>query len=337
MAQKALIIGDTGQIGSAAASALTEAGWEVTGASRRGGRSTRSIPLDRDDTEALADAAHGVDLVVDTVAFNPYHAQQLLTLDVGSLVVISTASVYLGANGTYLDIAEDHHSFPDFPIPIDEHWPTIDNSEQTYSPLKAAMERDLLQGSTPASVLRPGAIHGPHSPALREWYFIKRVLDARPHAVLAFDGSSRFSTTSTANLAALIVACARNPGSRALNAVDDEGLAVADIGRSIFEAMGHDAPILTFPGPPQGELGASPWGVSKPIVLSMDAARKQVGYAPAASYAESVIADIEWVTRAVADAEAAGESWQELFPGIVSRYGADGWFPYDAEDSFVAG
>lgn len=69
----------------------------------------------------------------------------------------------------------------------------------------------------------------------------------------------------------------------------------------------------------------------------MDAARKHVGYLPALSYVDAVVRDIQWVTRAVADTEARGEGWQEIFPSIVSRYGADGWLPYDEEDEFVAG
>lgn len=72
-----------------------------------------------------------------------------MTLDVGALVVISTAAVYEGANGTYLDVVTDPDSYPDYPVPITEDWPTLDNAEQTYSPLKAAMERELLRGPPP--------------------------------------------------------------------------------------------------------------------------------------------------------------------------------------------
>ena len=68
----------------------------------------------------------------------------------------------------------------------------------------------------------------------------------------------------------------------------------------------------------------------------MAAAREQIGYAPAVSYAEGLAGDIRWVTDAVAAAERRGESWERLFPAIVERYGAAGWFPYAAEDAFAA-
>lgn len=96
MARTAFIIGGTGQIGTAAASSLEDAGWDVTRASRHGG-GEGGVALDRDDTDELVDATAGFDLVVDTVAFAPVHARQLHQLDIGNLVVISTASVYLGA------------------------------------------------------------------------------------------------------------------------------------------------------------------------------------------------------------------------------------------------
>ena len=263
-ARTALVIG-AGQTGYATARALQQAGWEVTTAHR--GRhapppelTTETIVLDRADTEALTAEAVGRDLVVDTVAFTPDHARQLRQLDVGALAVISTGSVYQGSNGTYLDIATDAESFPDFPVPVDEDWPTVRNDEQTYSPLKAEMERVLLAGDVPVSILRAWAVHGPYSPRLREWFFIKRALDGRPHAVLAWDGAARFHPVATANVAALVVACAQTPGTHVLNAVDDECPTDAEIGRIVFAEMGTTPRSSPFPGPPRDGVGASPWG-----------------------------------------------------------------------------
>ena len=344
MDKTALIIGGTGQIGLATAFRLARSGWAVSVAHR--GQHTaalptdaRSIRLDRADTAALHSAARGHDLVLDTVAYDVGHADQLAGLagHVGSLVVISTAGVYLGRNGSYLDVATDAN-FPDFPVPLTEDDPTVQSSAQTYSPLKAAMERRLLSAADlPVSILRPGAIHGPNSPALREWFFVKRVLDGRPRAVLAYDGASRFGTSATANIAELVALCAEQPGRRVLNAADDEAPTVAEIGRAVFDVMGHEAEILTFDGPPRDELGSSPWAIPNPVVLSMAAARVQLGYTPAVSYAEGLAEDIRWVRDAVAAGERRGEPWEQLFPAIVSRYGADGWFPYAAEDAYAGG
>lgn len=334
----ALLIGGTGQIGWAAAENLLQHGWDVTVASRTGGTGpsgTRSIELDRENPEHLIAEADGMDLVLDAVAFTPAHGEQLAQLagKVGSLVVVSTASVYLGDNGTYLDIATGADDFPLYPVPVTEDQPTIDNDEATYSPLKAAMERVLLgTPGLPVSVLRPGAVHGPHSPFVREWFFVKRALDGRPHAVLAYDALSRFGTSATANIAELVRLCGEQPGVRALNAADPVIPTVREIGETVFGIMGHDAEVVGMPGEPRGELGTSPWGVPTPFVQTMARAERELGYRPVATYAEGARAAVEWIVEA-----AAGRDWREAFPRMVERYGADEWFPYEQEDAYVAG
>jgi nucleoside-diphosphate-sugar epimerase len=257
MTKTALIIGGTGQIGWATAERLVEHGWDVTVASRNEGEAAsgaRSIALDREDDDHVRLEADGMDLVVDTVAYTPAHGEQLATLagSVGSLVVISTASVYTDEQQRYFDIMEGPEDFPAYPVPVTEDQPTIDNAEQTYSPLKAAMERVLLATpGLPVSIVRPGAIHGPHSPFPREWFFVKRALDGRPHAVLAYDGDSVFGTTATANIAELARLCGEQPGVRALNAADLDPPTAREIGETVFRLMAHDARIVgrwTSPG-----------------------------------------------------------------------------------------
>jgi nucleoside-diphosphate-sugar epimerase len=330
----AFIIGGTGQIGRAAARRLTDAGYSVTLGHRRARPDdpeldelgVASVSVDRADTGALLAALDGRDVVVDTVAFTPRHGAQLARLAgrVGSLIVISTGAVY---------------SDPGLPVPITEDWPTVQRETADYPAQKAALERRLLTTpDLPVSILRPGALHGPHSTSLHHWSFIKRALDKRPHLVLAQDGLSRFHTSAAANVAELIHLCARHPAARVLNAADDDALTVAEIGARIFTVMGHEARIVTFPGPSrQDGLGFNPWNVPEPIVFSMDRARTELGYRQAISYDDALRQDIDWALRAVADAEASGGSWQDVFPGMVARYGLDGWFPYTAEDTYIGG
>ncbi len=277
--------------------------------------------------------ADGTDLVVDTVAYTPAHAEQLATLagSVGSLVVISTASVYTDEQQRYFDIMEGPEDFPAYPVPVTEDQPTVDNAEQSYSPLKAAMERVLLATpGLPASILRPGAIHGPHSAFTREWFFVKRALDGRRHAVLAYDGESIFGTSATANIAELARLCGEQPGSRALNAADIDPPTARQIGETVFRLMGHEATIVGLPGPERGTLGTSPWSVPGQFVMSMDRAREQLGYAPVVSYEQSIQASIEWMLQRL-----NGGDWRTAFPRLVERYGADDWFDYDTEDAYV--
>ncbi|MGW3346121.1 NAD-dependent epimerase/dehydratase family protein [Nonomuraea rubra] len=329
--RRAFIIGGTGQIGRAAAARLLSAGYAVTLGHRRPRPDTAvpdgaaSVRVDRADTGALLKALDGHDVVVDTVAFSPYHGAQLARLAgrVGSLVVISTGAVYRA---------------PGLPVPIPETWPTVERDAHDYPAGKAALERDLLATpGLPVSILRTGVLHGPHGRSLDHWTFIKRALDKRPHVVLAQDGRSRFPTSAVANVAELIALCARHPAARVLNIADDP-LTVAEIGARIFAVMGHEAEIVTFAGPsrPDG-LGFHPWNVPEPIVFSMDRARAELGYSPAVSYDDALRQDIEWATAAVTEAESAGGGWQDVFPDLVARHGSEVWFPYAAEDAYVAG
>lgn len=343
----AMIIGGTGQIGSAVARRLAHDGWSVLVA-HRGERQgdadlaeldVTSIRLDREDTTSLVERARGHDLVLDTVAYEPRHADQLAQLagEVGSLVVISTGSVYLGRSGGYLDVVTGPDDFPDYPLPLREDDPTVDNAERTYSPLKAALERRLLEvDDLPVSILRPGAIHGPFSPALREWYFIKRALDGRSRVVLADDGRNRFSTSSTVNLAELVALCADQPGKRVLNAVDDENPSVAEIATAVYRALDQQVELNVFPGPPVGSVGATPWTVAHPLVMSMARAQVELGYRAAARYADAVEAAVDWAVREVRTAEQHGVGWETVFPALARRAEADRWFDYEAEDALLA-
>jgi nucleoside-diphosphate-sugar epimerase len=329
--KRALVIGGTGQIGRVTGPALERAGFEVTAASRTGTAcgDQPSLTLDRVDTAAMLSAADGFDIVVDTVAFTAAHAEQLLQIETGNLLVISTASVYADATGRFLDIAEEH-GFPEYPDPVREDQPTVQVDEPGYSAEKAAMERILLAGATPVTVLRPGAIYGPGCRAPRELYFVQRALDHRDCVPLAFGGKSRFSTSATVNIAELIAFFATRPGHRAVNAVDDQSPTVAEIGRTILDAMGSNAQIVPLDGLPIDGVGASPWGIPSPFVLSMQTAH-DLGYVPAATYADAARSAVEWITNELAEAKASGGDWRTAFPTAVDR--ANDWFQYEAEDT----
>lgn len=338
-AQRALLIGGAGQIGRATAATLLEHGWDVVAASRSGTAVPGAMPLalDREDDAAVLTAARGADLVLDTVAYGPGHAEQLAQLagEVGSLVVISTASVYADADGRYLDVVTGPADFPRYPVPVDEDQPTVDDGKPTYSPQKAELERRLLATpDLPVSILRPGAIHGPHSRVLREWYFAKRALDGRTAVAVAYGGESRFSTSAVANIAELVRCCAERPGRRALNAVDDESPTVAEIARAVYGALGREVEVVGFPGARDDGVGSTPWSVPRPFVLSMDRATTEVGYRPAVSYAEGAAAAVQWF---VDEVRAADGDWASRFPFMVDRYGGAGWFDLEGEDAVLAG
>lgn len=224
---KAFLLGGGGQVGRATARRLLEEGWEVTVATRSGHSVVEGavgVLVDRDRPGALAAAlGSGADLLLDCVCYDEDQAEQLLQVGdrVGGLVVLSSLSVYADEQGRSLDEASTPEQFPDFPVPVTEEQRTVSPGPATYSTRKVAMERRLLrQDRVPVTVLRPGAIHGPHTVHAREWYFVKRALDARPVVVLAYRRESRFHPTGVANLAHAVLAAARRPGQGVFNLVD---------------------------------------------------------------------------------------------------------------------
>jgi nucleoside-diphosphate-sugar epimerase len=328
MTKTALIIGGAGQIGLATSAHLAAAGWRVTIAQRRpaapppGGA---SLVLDRSEPGALARAVgRGYDAVIDTVAYEEGHGAQLAEIagDVGAFVVISSASVYRDAAGRTLDEARQT-GFPEFPVPIGEDHPTTPPGPATYSTRKVALELKLLDSVTrPLTILRPCAIYGPGSTQPREWFFIKRILDGRRAVPLAWSGASRFHTSATANIAALIAAVLERPGPPILNIADPEALSVTEIGDAIAEAHGAALEIVPMDGPPLGRVGGNPWGVPRPMIVDVSRAAA-TGYKPVTTYREAMAE----TCLSIAAAAKAGTA----FPPYILDL-----FDYAAEDAWLA-
>jgi len=327
MARKALIVGGSGQIGRAVASRLMVQGWRVIAGQRRPFDALpglETILVDREEKGSLARAVGGgVDALIDTVAYDEDHARQLLEVqgDVGAFVVISSGSVYRDAEGRTLDEAAET-GFPRFPVPIGEDQPTTAPGPETYSTRKVALEQTLLQRATrPVTILRPGAIYGAGSTHPREWFFVKRILDARRVVPLAWNGESRFHTSATANIAELVRVVLDRPGTRVLNAVDSEALTVSEIGAAVAASYGHEWRLPPIEGPPVGGVGGNPWAIPRPIVMDMTRAGA-LGYRPVARYQEAV-GD---ACRSIETLAAAGA----VFPDYILKL-----FDYAAEDAFL--
>jgi nucleoside-diphosphate-sugar epimerase len=271
---------------------------------------------------------------VDFVAFEPEHAEQLLSLRglVRSLIVISSASVYADSHGRTMDEAGGPDSFPDFRVPIGEAQPTAKPGPATYSTRKAAIEKILLgQDELPATVVRPGAIHGPGGTWNREWYVVKRILDGRPYIVLSDRGRGRFHTTSADNLAELLWLAAERPGLRALNCGDPDPPSVLGIVRAIAGSMEHEwAELLVSRSQERDGPGETPWSAPKPVVLDMSEAELQLGYRPVTSYERAVPRTIEWLIEAT-----RGRPWEEALPGTARNLPQA--FDYEAEDTLASG
>ena len=123
--------------------------------------------------------------------------------------------------------------------------------------------------------------------------FVKRAHDGRRRVALAFNGESRFHTTSVANLAELIRLAAAQPGDRALNCGDPDPPTTLEICKAVGNALEHEFEPVLLPD----DAVDNPWGApaSRPFVVSMEAAERELGYRPVTTYPEAVRETCEWL------------------------------------------
>jgi nucleoside-diphosphate-sugar epimerase len=319
--RRAFVIGGTSNVGGAIERSLTDDGWDVTAAG--------SGDLDRNDDAALAAAANGSDLVVDVIPFEAAHAEQLLALDVGAIVAISSASVYADVQGRTLDEAQGVDDFPDFPVPIPETQPTVEPGDANYSTKKAKLERILLENDrVPAAIVRPCAIYGRGDRFGREWFFVKRALDRRPYVVLSNRGVGHFHTSAAENIGELVRLLAAERRTGLFNCGDPDPPRVLDIARAIGDAAGHDFTEVLLPEPAgRGEIGQTPWSAPKPLLVDMTKAETELGYRPVTTWAKALPAQVAWLIEATRDRD-----WHEVLPRGAEYLN----FDYEREDEFVA-
>ena len=320
---RAVFIGGTGMIGRAGVRALADDGWDVVAVSRAGTvpeglaeLGVEGFAADRaDDAAVRAAVGSGADVVVDTVAFTREHGEQLNGLAglVGSLVVISSASVYADDEGRALD--GEGGAPPQMPVPILESQRRVEPGDATYSTRKTELEQTLLEGPLPSTLVRACAIHGPGAKLPRELFFVKRAHDGRRRVALAWNGESRFHTTSVANLAELIRLAAAQPGDRAFNAGDPDPPTTLEICRAVGAALGHEFEPVLLPD----EAVENPWATPVPFVVSMEAAERELGYRPVTRYPEAVGETCAWL---VGELE-RGRSWDGTYLETMLDYAAE--------------
>jgi nucleoside-diphosphate-sugar epimerase len=91
---------------------------------------------------------------------------------------------------------------------------------------------------------------------------------------LAYGGTSRFHTSSVANIAVLVRTTLNNPGTRILNVDDPTALSVAEIGAAIAKHLGYRGELVGVDSsgyPPA--VGATPWSIPRPFTVSHAASR----------------------------------------------------------------
>jgi nucleoside-diphosphate-sugar epimerase len=335
----ALIVGGRGQCGLAIAQRLADDGWSVTATTSGAPPVSPPVPgvrwlhAQRTGLNDLAEEVKELDVVVHTTAYTVEDAEALIALQdrIGSAVVISTLSVYTDGAGRSLDGASGPGGFPEWPVPIREDQPLVPPGDSSYSSRKSAVEALLSERAPwPVTIVRPGAIHGRYGRHLREWYFVKRVLDRRSVVILPYQGRSTFQTTATTNLAELVRLAARHPvpAFRAFNCGDIDPPSVSEIRASVDDLMGWSTEQIAVAGPePAPTVGNHPWAVPAPVIADMSRARAELGYEQPDTYVEAIAETIPWVVEACRDRD-----WRMVLPTLA---GYPELFDYRAEDAYL--
>ena len=263
------------------------------------------------------------------IPFEPAHAEQLLKLDVGAIVAISSASVYADGEGRTLDEAQGVEDFPEFPVPIPETQRTVAPSDDTYSTKKVKLEQILLEHAPgPTAIVRPCAIYGRLDRMAREWFFVKRVLDRRPYVVLSNRGDGHFHTTAAENIGELVRLIAAQPCTDVFNCGDPDPPTVLEIARAVGDAAAYGFTEILLPDPTgRGELGQTPWSAPKPLLVDMGKAERELGYRPVTTWREALARQVEWLIEAT-----RGRDSREVLPRGAEYLN----FDYEREDDYVA-
>ena len=324
--RSALIIGGRGQCGRAIAERLIVDGWDVTATSSQ--PVADGPPEVKWTSQSHAQIAGEFDVVVDCLAYTREDAEELLAFGerIGSAVVISTVAVYTDQHGRSMEDPE----LPRWPIPVPVGQPVLAPGEG-YARGKAAVEATLRErASWPVTILRPAAIHGRRSRHLREWYFIKRVLDRRSQVILPYEGRYVLQPAAVLNLAELVALAAAKPGGRVLNCGDLDPPTPAQISEIIDGVLGWQTDRVLIKGPPPSPtVGAHPWCGPRDVILDMTTAEQELGYRQPLTYAEAISDTVEWAVSAVGQGD-----WRQIF-SFLAKYPAD-LFDYEAEDAYLA-
>lgn len=243
-----LVLGGTSFVGRAIVDAALHAAAEVSlfGRGRTGSELFPDVPRrigDRDtgDYTALRDGSW--DAVVDVSGYVPRHvgqAMEALGDRVGRYLFISSQAVYVRAG---VEPGSDEDT-PRRPSVRD----TEELTEETYGPLKAACEDDVLaRYGSRATIVRPGKVIGPHDVQGGLTYWVRRA--ARGGRV-ALPGSPEqpVQVIDSRDLARLVVQLLMDDRSGAFHAVGPaEPTTMADLINTCARVAGSQVEVVPVP------------------------------------------------------------------------------------------
>ena len=188
---KILIIGGTSFFGKEIVKQALKAGHAVTLFSRGNARPDYweridHIAGDRNNGSDLAEklANKQFDAVIDNIAFNGQHVDDLLSAlqgNIGRYILTSTTAVYIGANAFEQPLreADAKYDLPENPQLASFPKPT-GAGMISYATGKIAAEKALTRQQVPYTIIRPHIVMGPEDNSGRLQFFCQRLMDGKP-------------------------------------------------------------------------------------------------------------------------------------------------------------
>jgi nucleoside-diphosphate-sugar epimerase len=304
---RVLFLGGTGPVGHSAVPILVSAGHEV--ALAHSGRHEAFDELEHlHGSRAELLGARGPaerwrpEVVIDTFAggATPGKAGELARfagrVGLDQVIAVSSMDVYRQAG----EAGVDGHAVATLPtgtLPIEEDAPLREPGSVESSAVhdNVAMEA-ALGGAQRLTILRPGAIYGPHpqAPVLREWFLVGRVARGERRLGLPRGGTQIFHRVALERVGrAIAAAIARAPAGRWACNVGDPGVfTFAALVRLVAERLEWEWDLVHAAyGDPEHE---HPWNVRHPVYAEVRRLELELGVIEPDPVA-ATIGQIDWL------------------------------------------
>jgi nucleoside-diphosphate-sugar epimerase len=325
----ALVIGGTGPSGPYVVQGLVDRGFQ-TAILHSGNHEPPEIPdevehihTDAYDPTKVADALNGrtFDVCIATYGRLRRNAE-LLTGRVGQFISVGGFPGYQGyMNAPLFDP-------PGMPVPTREDGLRVDDPVQDEKGFRIARTEDMLFNAQPdATHFRYPWVYGPRQPAPREWSIVRRILDRRPHIIVAEDGLSLSSFGYVENLAHALLLAVDQPkvaAGQIYNAADQQVLSIRQVIETIARSMDHEWEIVSMPWDiawPARPLVAQPWTTHR--IVSVGKIEAELGYRDVVTPREALARTARWLAK------------NPPAPGGMEEMVMQDPFDYRAEDALI--
>ena len=325
--QSALVIGGTGPTGPFVVNGLRALGFTTT-ILHTGRHEVDEIPGDVEHIHASPHDADAFSAALDGRTFDVTVAMYGRLRAIAEIMVGKTAQfVSIGGVPAYRGYMDpDLWSPPGLPLPTREDAPLAADDGDGKSARVARTEALVFAHHPDATHFRYPMVYGPRQPAPREWSIVRRILDRRPHLVVADGGSTLLSYGYVENLAHAVLLAIDHPAAagQCFNAADDECLTISQVIEIVASELGH-----------QIEMVSMPWELAVPArplvqqhrpthrVLDTSSLRQRLGYRDVVPARLAIARTARWL------AEHPPE------PGGVEERVLEDPFDYDAEDALI--